>query len=263
MTVLAVGNSGQCTNGSTSVNEAMVADTGLIFAAGDLSTNGSQSSIDECFLDTFGNDLDRVYAVPGSQDLLTDGGAAFYDLVSQTPTGSSAGDGWFVTTLGGWQVIGLNSRCDDVGCDASSAQFQWLVEVLQEQPAECRAVFWHDARFSSGFSTIDAKAMGPMVARLSSAGTDVIITGSPRSYERLGPSKPNGELAVGDEDGIMHFNVGGGSAVGFDWAPHVSSQVREVANGYTRFVFGPDGYTWEFVATSEANAESDSGSGTC
>jgi len=263
VTVLAVGNLGRCNADMIGVANAVAADTGLIFALGDLSTNGSQASIDECFLNTFGSDLDRIYAVPGDQDLVTDEGAAFYDMVAQTPTGSAPGDGWFVTSMGGWQIIGLNSRCHDVGCDTDSAQFQWLVDVLRNQPAECRAVIWHDARFSSAFKVIDAKAMGPILGRLSSAGTDVLITGSPRSYERLGPSKPNGQLTVDDERGITHFNVGGGSVVGFDWAPHVSSQDRIDANGYARFVFSPEGYTWEFVDTSDGNGEADGGAGTC
>lgn len=264
VTVLATGNLGHCTTRTNTIAEAIANDDGVIFALGDLSTNGSQAAIDECFLAPFEGELDRIFAVPGDQDLETDDGSAFYDLIAQTPTASAPGEGWFVTSLGGWQIIGLNSRCDNVGgCDPDSAQFQWLDTVLREQPAACRAVIWHDARFSSAFQHIDANDMGPILGRLNGAGTDVLITGSPRSYERLGPSKPSGQLVADDEQGITLFNVGGGSAVGFDWAPHASSRVRDDADGYARFVFSPDGYTWEFVATSAADVEVDAGSGTC
>ena len=263
VTVLAVGNLGACTERSTAIGQAMVDDAGAIFALGDLSVDGTVDSLRECFTSTFESSLDRVYAVPGDRDLASGDPAAFTDLIADTATGATA-DGWFVTSMGGWQIIGLNSRCADVGgCSEGSAQFEWLVDVLREQPAECRAVIWHDARFSSAFGLTDAGDMGPLLGRLHGAGTDVLITGSPRSYERLGPSKPNGQLAVGDETGTMHFNVGGGSAVGFDWAPHASSQVREDAAGYARFVFSPEGYTWEFVATSDGEVEPDAGSGTC
>ena len=265
VTVLAVGNLGRCNASSTQVAEAVAADAGLILAVGDLSADGSQASIDECFLAALEPELGRIYAVPGNRDLATGDPAAFTDLVERTPTDAVAGRGWFVTTLGGWQIIGLNSRCDDVGgCDADSEQYQWLDAVLRDQPAECRAAIWHDARFTSAAGEDDATAMGALLGRLDGAGTDVLITGSPTNYERLGPLRPGGALAAGDELGMQHFNIGGGSGAGFDQLLQPGSQVREdTSNGYVRFVFGPDGYAWEFVATSESSSAPDIGSGTC
>jgi len=150
VTVLAIGNLGHCTDHTREIAAAVAADSGTIFAVGDLSLDGSQASIDECLPESLGTELDRIYAVPGDQDLVTDNG-----------------------------------------------------------------------------------------------------------------SKPNGQLALDDENGVMHFNVGGSSAVGFDDAPQASSQVRLHADGYVRFVFSPEGYTWEFVATSAEAEASDAGSGTC
>lgn len=265
VTYLAAGNLGRCDDNSTEVAEAIAADEGLILALGDLSVDGSQTSIDECLLPALGAALDRVYAVPGDRDVTTDAGAAFYDLTQQTPTGSTAGKGWFVTSQGGWQIIGLNSRCDEIGgCDVDSEQYQWLDALLRDEPAECRAVVWHDARFSSTRNERDAAAMGALMGRIDGAGADVLITGSPGNYERLGPLRPGGAVAAEDQSGIMHFNIGSDVGAGFEDPPFGGSQMRQdAANGYVRFIFEPGGYSWEFVATTEGDSEPDIGSGIC
>lgn len=262
---MAVGNLGGCDPGSIEVATAVAADSGLIVAAGDLSTDGSQATIDGCFLTYLETELDRMYVVPGDRDLVTDNGAAFYDLVARTPTGSAPGEGWFVVSLGGWQIIGLNSQCDAIGgCEPDSEQFEWLNSVLRGGSAECRAVIWHDARFTSTASEDDATSMSAVLARLDGAGADVLITGSPGNYEHLGPLRPGGALAVDGEHGMQHFNIGGGSDAGFDDLLRTGTQVREDdSNGYVRFVFSPGSYTWEFVASSADLSEPDIGSGTC
>lgn len=265
VTLLAVGNLGGCDPNSVEVASAIAADSGIIVAVGDLSTDGSQAKIDECFLAQLESELDRVYVVPGDRDLATEDGAAFYDLAARTPTGSAPGEGWFVVSLGGWQIIGLNSRCEALGgCETDTEQFQWLNNVLRDEPVECRAVIWHDARFTSATGEDDATDMSAILARLDGAGTDVLITGSAGNYEQLGPLRPGGALAAGDEHGMRHFNIGGGSGAGFDERLQPGTQVsKDDSNGYVRFVFSPEGYTWEFVATSNDESEPDIGSGSC
>jgi len=93
VTVLAIGNLGHCTDHTREIAAAVAADSGTIFAVGDLSLDGSQASIDECLPESLGPELDRIYAVPGDQDLVTDNGAAFYDLVANTPTGYGRSSG--------------------------------------------------------------------------------------------------------------------------------------------------------------------------
>lgn len=263
VTVLAVGNLGGCNAHSTQVVEAIAADRGLIFSAGDLLIDPAAAG--DCSLTSIEAQLDRLYTVPGDRDLAGDQATVFYDLTARTPTSTNAGEGWFVTMLGGWQIIGLNSRCDEAGgCGVDSAQYQWLDALLREQPAECRAVIWHDARFTSTRNQTEASFMGAILGRLDGAGTDVVITGSPSNYERLGPVRPSGQLAVDGAPGTMHFNIGGGSGAGFNEELRPGTQLRQdVANGYVRFVFSAASYTWEFVATSDGNTEPDIGSGTC
>lgn len=266
VTVIAAGNLGGCTAHSAEVIEAIAADEGTILAAGDLSADGTAASLDECFSASLGADLDRLLAVPGDRDLAADGRAAFYDVVAQSATETQFGEGWFVATLGAWQVIGLNSECDLVGgCGVGSTQYQWLDATLREQPADCRLAVFHDVRFTSELGHEDADELGAIVGRLDGAGTDVIVTGSSTGYERLGPVRPSGQPADAEQTGIMHFNIGGGSNAHIDPEPQPGSAVIESdTNGYVRFVLGPEGYTWEFVAVSADGADAvDSGSATC
>lgn len=264
VTVIASGNLGSCSQHTLEVLEAMVTDAGTILAAGDLSHDGTAASLAECFRAPLGDNLDRLIAVPGDRDLTGDG-AAFYELAAQSVTETQPDEGWFVTTIGAWQIIGLNSECDRVGgCDVESAQYQWLDATLREQPAECRLAFFHDARFTSEHRKPNANDMGALVGRLQGAGTDVIITGSPNGYERVGPVRPSGKPPEADETGMMHFNIGGrGYAwVGVDIEP-ASAAIVSQASGYVRFVLSPDGYTWEFVDVSADGDATDSGSLTC
>lgn len=257
VTILAVGNLGRCTAQNAALSEALIVDEGLIIAAGDLLAS-NEVPADNCF--ALESELDRIHGVPGDQD--TD--VAFDALIEQSPTNPEAG-GWFVTTIGGWQLIGLNSRCEEAGgCDVGSAQYQWLDRILSEHSTECRAVVWHDARFTSASGEEDATDMGALLGRLDGAGTDLVITGSASNYERLGPLRPSGARAEEGEPGTMHFNIGGGSSAGFERELQPGSRVRKDAfTGYVRFILGPEGYTWEFVATSEGESEPDAGTGSC
>lgn len=265
VTVLAAGNLGGCDSHSAAVLAAIAERTEPVVAAGDLSADGTEASLQDCFAGPFG-DLDRLIAVPGDRDLAADEGAAFYELIDQTSVETTAGEGWFVATIGDWQLIGLNSRCDDVGgCDPESPQFQWLDETLLEQPAECRIAVFHDARFTSTLDEDDTGALGALIGRLDGAGTDVILTGSVGNYERLGPIRPNGRPPGDERPGIMHFNVGSIAGAGFEEVRQPGSAHREgdVA-GFLSLELASDGYTWEFVGVSnEEPLVFDSGSGRC
>jgi hypothetical protein len=268
VTVLVVGNMTGCGERDDDVAALVDRTNGPVLSTGDLAPDGTQANITDCFLPLYGDDLDRLYIVPGDADLATDNGGPFFDLVDRTPTGSDRGKGWFVTTLGPWQIIGLTSRCADVGgCGEGSEQYQWLDAVLRDQPNECRLAMWHDPRFTSAKDLDDATDLGPILGRLDGAGTDVVVTGGPANYERLGPLRPNGDRA---EIGVMHFNVGTGGTdpTEFDH-PHQGSRVKlDQVDGVLSLELSADGYRWEFIATPESlertgSSSTDSGSGTC
>ena len=60
------------------------------------------------------------------------------------------GKGYYSYNLGSWHLIGLNSNCSRVPCNAGSAQEQWLRADLAANPRACTLAFWHHPRFSSG-----------------------------------------------------------------------------------------------------------------
>ena len=268
VTVVAVGNLSDCGQRDGEVAALIDETEPIILSTGDISPDGSEQYLTECFLPLYGDDLDRFYTVAGNRDLATDNGDAFYDIVAQTPTGSDEGKGWFVTTIGAWQVIGLNSRCADIGgCDVGSEQYQWLDDVLREQPSECRLAIWHDPRFNSAANVNDDRDVGPLYGRLDGAGTDLLLTGGPANYERLGPLRPNGDPV---DDGMLSINVGTG---GYPVTPFSDVQPGTQArlfrwDGVLSLVLSADGYDFEFVATPESVARvgsspDEAGSGTC
>ncbi len=267
-TVIAVGSLSDCAGRGREVADLVASTEGTVIAVGDLTSDGSTAKVEECFLPLYGDELDRMFAVPGNNDLAIDAGGPFYDLVARTPTDSTAGKGWFVTSIGAWQIIGLNSRCADVGgCSEGSEQYQWLDNLLRERPAECRAVFWHDARFTSSAEIEPAADLGPMYGRLHAAGADVIVSAGPANYERMGPLQPNGDP---NEEGVMNFNVGTGGADSDQFGEgRPGSRYRSSEHvGVLELVLSANSYTWEFVATPGAveragSSVDDAGSGTC
>lgn len=267
VTVAVVGNLSDCESRSREV-APLVDQADVVLAAGDLTLGGTKASLDECFLPLYGDRLATLYAVPGNEDFAVANGGPFFDLVASSPTESARGKGWFAATIGAWQVIGLNSRCADIGgCNVGSEQYQWLEELLTSEPAECRIAIWHDARFTSAAEVEDAGTMGPIYGRLDGAGADILLTGSPALYERLGPLRPSGDP---DDEGMMNFNVGTGGVGAADFDdPRPGSRFRSAGiDGVLFLELSADGYDWEFMGTPESveragRSADDSGSGTC
>jgi len=77
--------------------------------------------------------------------------------------GAAAGDpakGYYSYDLGAWQ---LNSECKMVrGCDAVSAQLQWLRQDLAQHPATCTLAYFHRPLFSSGAAHGNDPMMKPL-----------------------------------------------------------------------------------------------------
>ncbi len=254
VSVAVVGNLSDCGSRSSEV-AALVDRADVVLVAGDLTVGGTAAKLDECFLPLYGDRLSTLYAVPGNEDFAFGNGGPFFDVVASSATGSTPGKGWFAATIGAWQIIGLNSQCADVGgCNVGSEQYQWLDEVLRAEPAECRLAIWHDARFTSAADIEDADNMGPIYGRLDGSGADILLTGGPALYERLGPLRPSGD--PGDE-GMVNFNVGTGGVgeSAFD-DPRPGSRYRSTGiDGVLLLQLRADGYDWEFVGhTGERRA---------
>lgn len=263
VTVLAVADLADCRGPDAEVAELVGSLEGIVVMPGDLAYDeGSAANFRDCFLPAYESELQRIYAVPGDNDYKTPDAAAYFDVMSDLP--GEVGKGWYAVELGAWQLIALNSNCEEVGgCGEGSEQYEWLDAILQAEPYECRLVMWHLPRFTSSANYREIPRLGDMYGRLDGAGADILVVGNSHHYERLGPLAPSGEPA---DDGIMNFTVGmGGAAFTQFGEPRPGSQVRSNEHrGVLRLTLRPDGFDWEFVnVESNATPLVDAGSSSC
>jgi len=164
--------------------------------------------------------------------------------------------------LGVWHFISLSSNCDRVGgCEAGSAQEQWLRADLSAHPTACTLAFWHEPRFSSGQHGSPA-SMQPIWQVLYDGGADIVLNGHDHDYERFAPQDPTGKSDP--VDGIREFVVGTGGANHYPiGAPIANSEVQnDKTFGVLKLTLHPNSYDWAFVP-EPGKSFSDSGSSAC
>jgi Ca2+-binding RTX toxin-like protein len=159
-----------------------------------------------------------------------------------------------------WHVVALNTNCTHVACAAGSPQERWLRADLAAHPASCTLAVTHVPRFSSGKPS-GALSVKPLWQALYDAGTDVVLSGHARDYERFAPQAPSGRLD--STYGVRQFVVGtGGYALGGLGAAKSHSELRQnTAFGVLELVLHPTSYDWRFVP--ESGTFSDSGARAC
>lgn len=263
VTVLAVGDLTDCRGADVEVAELLRSLDGTILMPGDLAySEGSRQQFDDCFLPLYGSELDRIYAVPGDVEYRTPDAAPFFEVTSGRS--GEPGRGWYAVELGAWQVIALNSNCEEVGgCREGSDQYEWLDSLLKSTSFDCRLVMWHEPRFTSSANYSGIPQLGDFYGRIHGSGGDIVIAGNSHHYERLGPLAPNGDP---DDGGMMNFTVGvGGRFLSGFGDPRPGSQVRSDEHfGALRLTLRPDGYDWEFINVPSNPSELvDSGSASC
>jgi hypothetical protein len=237
---------------------------GTVFAVGDLAyPDGSDEQFAKCYGPTWGRFKDRTRPAPGNHEYHSDGASGYAHYF-----GAAAGDpktGYYSYDLGAWHVIALNSECEQVGgCDAASAQVQWLRHDLGQHNGSCTLAYFHKPLFSSGVAHGNDLMMKPLWQVLYDVGADVVINGHDHDYERFAPQDPAGHLD--SQRGIREFVVGtGGKTTHRTLAPspQPNSEVRNADTfGVLKLTLHPAGYDWQFIPEAGKNF-SDSGSGTC
>ena len=146
----------------------------------------------------------RLRPAPGNHEYVTPGASGYYDYFG--PRAGPSRRGWYAFDLGRWRAYSLNSNCDDVGCEAGSAQERWLAADLAAHPRRCVLAFWHHPRFSSGLHG-DSPEMAPIWATLQKARADLVLEGHDHDYERFGRRSSDGAV---DPAGIASVVVGTG-----------------------------------------------------
>ncbi len=236
---------------------------GTVFAVGDLAyPDGSDENFAKCYNPTWGRFKDRTRPAPGNHEYHSDGASGYNHYF-----GAVAGDpkkGYYSYDLGAWHMIALNSECADVGgCDASSAQGQWLKQDLAQHPTVCTLAYFHKPLFSSGGKHGNDASMKPLWDALYHAGADIVINGHDHNYERFAPQDPSGK--ADPDHGIREFVVGSGGKNSHRSMGSPQSQ-SEVRNGDTfgvlKLTLHAASYDWEFVP--EAGKKfTDTGAGKC
>ena len=243
------------------VSDLVVADEGMTaFAAlGDLQyADGTSSAFRTSYDPSYGRVLDRTIPVVGNHEYQTRDATGYFAYF-----GARAGDpakGYYSTDVGPWHVVVLNSNCGEVGCDAGSAQEQWLRADLAANPAMCTVALMHHPRYSSGEHG-DNGFVADLWDTLQQGGADLVLAGHDHDYERFAPMDSSGRL---DPQGMREFVVGtGGKGNRGFGSIRANSEAHDSSSfGILRLTLRADGYAWQFVSAL-GGSNSDAGSASC
>ncbi|MGH2679774.1 MAG: DUF7594 domain-containing protein [Actinomycetota bacterium] len=184
------------------------------------------------------------YHVPGAQ------GYFDYWAMKGRPTGG-LGAGYYVTDLGAWRLIALNSNCSPVPCVEGSTQNDFLEQALAPPTPSCILAYWHHPLFNSG--VVHGASMPSGVRAfwedLYAAGADIVLNGHEHNYQRYGKQDPAGQPAP---NGIREFVVGTGGKghYGLLDAKDANFESGNATDfGVLKLRLSDDSYSWAFVAT--------------
>lgn len=235
---------------------------GTVAIMGDLAyQSGTDAEFADCYDPTWGRHRARTTPAVGDHEYLTPGAAGYFNYF-----GAAAGErgkGYYSYTLGGWQVIVLNSVCEQVGgCYAGSPQEQWLRSELAASSAACTVAVMHHPRFSSGKIHGSQPQMTDFWKALYEGGADLVVSGHEHVYERFAPQTPTGTLD--NQRGVRQFTVGTGGRLlyGFGSVQPNSEARFSGAFGVLQLTLRAGAYDWTFVPQA-GSSYSDTGTGAC
>lgn len=238
-----------------------------VLLLGDLQyENATLSDFNTYYNPSWGAFKNISYPAAGNHEYNTAGAKGYYDYFNGVGVQSgAAGDrskGYYSFNIGAWHLIALNSNCSAIGgCNAGSAQEQWLRADLAANTSACTLAYWHHPRFSSG-SHGNNSAMQPLWQALYDHDAEVVLNGHDHDYERFAPQTPTGTLD--NTKGIRAFVVGtGGKENGSFGTVRANSVVRNNNSfGVLQLTLRDNSYDWQFVSTAGGTL-TDSGTATC
>jgi hypothetical protein len=243
-----------------------------VFALGDLQYQaGSLANFEASYDPTWGRFKNITYPVLGNHEYGSPGAEGYFAYFGSRATPLDPDCtldclGYYSLNLGAWHVVALNVICKELprgdGCDARSAQNQWLERDLKaaNKTTACTAVLMHEPRWSSsGRASPD---LDPLVRTMYRNGVDLILSGDSHSYERFAPQNPASR--VDRTRGITQFVVGTGGAhfTGLRSQGPNSLAQREQIFGVLELTLQDGRYKWVFRA-DPSTPFSDSGSADC
>jgi len=243
-------------------SDLVTAIPGTVITLGDNAYElGTPDEFNTCYNPTWGRFKNRTRPSPGNHDYAYPNAAGYFSYF-----GTAAGDparGYYSFDLAGWHVLSLNANCDNIGgCQAGSAEEQWLRADLAAHPAACTLAYWHQPRYSSGSHGSDATYTAFWQALYDYHAT-LVLNGHDHDYERFAPQDQNGALDLAR--GIREFVVGTGgrhfSAFGPTRRPN-SEASQSGVYGVIKLTLFSNGYQWDYVPVAGFNFH-DTGQGVC
>ena len=155
--MLAAGDIASCeSRGDEATAELLDDIRGRIVTLGDNAyPDGSLSQFRDCYGPSWGRHKDRTRPAPGNHEYYTPGAEGYFDYF-----GARAGNpakGYYSYDRGTWHIVVLNSNCSKVGgCEAGSAQGEWLRADLAAHPNKCTLAYFHAPSTAPARSTATA-----------------------------------------------------------------------------------------------------------
>src|SRR5919112_433659 len=168
--------------------------------------------------------------------------------------GLTKGKGYYSYDFGSWHIVVLNSNCDYIGCDSTSAQATWLQNDLANATnKQCTLAYMHHPLYATGTGGLEPRVK-PLWQILYDKGADVILNGHDHRYERLARIDPNNnrDLTYGMRPLIA--GTGGDPGSGTSDPKDPNSQVRIFGTaGILRMDLSDGYYSWAFIAVDPNN----------
>jgi hypothetical protein len=169
--------------------------------------------------------------------------------------GLTKGKGYYSYDLGSWHIVVLNSNCDYVSCNSTSAQATWLQNDLAANATnkQCTLAYMHHPLYATGTGGLEPR-LKPLWQILYNNGADVILNGHDHRYERLARIDPNDnrDLTYGMRPLIA--GTGGDPGGGTTDTNEPNSEIKIFGTaGILRMDLSDGYYSWAFIAPDPNN----------
>src|SRR5215212_7448759 len=168
--------------------------------------------------------------------------------------GLTKGEGYYSYDFGSWHIVVLNSNCDYVSCNSTSAQAAWLQNDLANATnKQCTLAYMHHPLYATGTGGLEPRVK-PLWQILYDNGADVILNGHDHRYERLARIDPNDnrDLTYGMRPLIA--GTGGDPGGGTTDTNEPNSEIKIFGTaGILRMDLSDGYYSWAFIAPDPNN----------
>jgi acid phosphatase type 7 len=163
-----------------------------ILLLGDIQYNtGSLGDFQTVFGPQFGSFGDRLLPSPGNHEYDTPAATGYYSYFSNPQYQS----GYYAQQLGQWNIVSLNSNCDEIDCSTSGAQYQWLSNQLSSNA--CTISFWHHPPYTSGTVHASTTWYDDLWNLQLNRNVALNLSGHVHNYERFAPVANTTPIVIG------------------------------------------------------------------